>query len=650
MTVPHPTFALLLVLVTLFLLACGPTPSPTEPPTVAPIVAPTVFSEAIPVSQLGRTFAAPLSTGLTVPDIITNALDSLVEIRGDVGTGTGFIVSNDGRVITNRHVVESNSNLTVRLATGGVYNASIVEFHETLDLAMLAIVSEDGFTPIGMGNSDDVRLGEQVIILGFPLGAALGQEPTVTQGIISAKRPDVLQTDASVNPGNSGGPMLSGSGNVVGVVTARVEDDQGRSVVGIGFAIPINEVIRFLGDRVPPVDSTPLPTSTPMPTATPTPSPTPTFTPTPLPTSTPTPTPTPHPVTYCREWEALVLEWIKQGNNFNAYQYDEVPSHPNITLRDAGSFCIINFPLGRLSGFVTVGTGNGQLFPGSYRFVTHGGGERVDAGACTLEVNADDGYNPILMPYGEPFEFIFSTDHNRVRMVCTNGSYMYRIGELSKGIGNKIAKARAKYGLNGAIERLQLEGQEMELAVKQQTIDYEWISARPASMAGSAFSGERTKLYDLLTDGEHLGSFVGGRFQKDTARKALHSGVAVATNKRVIFIDKGIFGSTETMEMPYGSIESVTYSTGIMWAGLHIIGRGSSNYRIEDIQEKDSVPVFVAFVRARMEEATNPAPTAPPQQASPLDELERLASLVERGFLSREEFEAKKKVLLETIK
>ena len=166
-------------------------------------------------------------------------------------------------------------------------------------------------------------------------------------------------------------------------------------------------------------------------------------------------------------------------------------------------------------------------------------------------------------------------------------------------------------------------------------------------MSKGAFPGERKMLHDLLDGDEELGSMVGGRFQQDTDRHSLHSGLVVATNKRVVFLDKGIL-STETMGIRYPNIESLTNSTGLLRAGVHIIGSGSSDYRIEDIREKDSVPVFVAYVRTQMEAASQPAVTVENSaDQSPLDELERLAGLVDRGFLSREEFDTKKKQLLD---
>ena len=209
-------------------------------------------------------------------DVIEKALPSVVHVIAGSGSGTGFIVSENGLVVTNRHVVEGIRRVTVILATGEEFRGEVVQRHSVLDLAYVEIDSDRAFTPLAIGDSNDVRAGEAVIAIGYPLGEELGLEPTVSRGIVSAKRDDYLQTDASLNPGNSGGPLLDANGNVIGVITARVESTEtGRPVTGIGFAIPVNAVRQDLGalaasgsaSRTPPQPrcppSRPLPTSKP---------------------------------------------------------------------------------------------------------------------------------------------------------------------------------------------------------------------------------------------------------------------------------------------------------------------------------------------------------------------------------------------------
>ena len=254
---------------------------------------------------------------LPLPEMIQNALPSIAEILTSSGTGTGFIVHEDGLAITNRHVVEGNSSVDIRLASGERYRGTVINVHPSLDLAYIEIESSGRFKPLALGDSDEIRVGDTVIAIGFPLGSELGREAAVTTGIISAKRDDLgfLQTDASLNPGNSGGPLLDEYGCVVGVNTAGVgETNDGRVVTGINFAIPVNDLREALRGvpgipvcqvGAPPVPTaiaanpTPAPFPTPEvtqplpPTSTSTPAPTPTPAPAPAPTATPVPTPTP---------------------------------------------------------------------------------------------------------------------------------------------------------------------------------------------------------------------------------------------------------------------------------------------------------------------------------------------------------------------
>lgn len=162
--------------------------------------------------------------------------------------GTGIIVSKDGYVMTNNHVLESATAVSVVDSEGELYeDVSIIGRDPLNDVAFLKIKSDKDFTPATLGNSATIRTGQQVVAI----GNALGQySNTVTSGIISGTgRPitassgdgstesltDLIQTDASINPGNSGGPLVNMSGQVIGINTAIVEDAN-----GIGFAIPIN--------------------------------------------------------------------------------------------------------------------------------------------------------------------------------------------------------------------------------------------------------------------------------------------------------------------------------------------------------------------------------------------------------------------------
>ena len=272
--------ALLILGLLILLVAC-------REPESTPTLTPTPSSTTVPRSELATTFSEPIA------DVTENALPSVVHIIAGTSSGTGFIINEGGVVVTNKHVVGEAPVITIRLVDGTDYTGRVIERHPTLDIAYVSIDSTRTFTPVAIGNSDEVRVGQEVIAIGFPLGSNLGAEPTVSVGIISAKRESRLQTDASLNPGNSGGPLLDMSGKVIGVVVSRVEtDSSGRPISGIGFAIPINEVKAMLIDQDSPTGPVlPTPTAT----ATPKPTPTPRPTPTPAPTPTPTPRPTPTP-------------------------------------------------------------------------------------------------------------------------------------------------------------------------------------------------------------------------------------------------------------------------------------------------------------------------------------------------------------------
>ncbi|NLB87977.1 MAG: trypsin-like serine protease, partial [Syntrophomonadaceae bacterium] len=157
------------------------------------------------------------------------------------GIGTGFVICEDGYVITNQHVIDKADKITVNFNDEEKYDAKVVGQDYELDLAVLKIETNKKLTPLKLGDSDKTRVGEWVIAIGNPYGL----DHTVTAGLVSAKgRPinigdrvykNLIQTDAAINPGNSGGPLLNVKGEVIGINTAVNAQAQ-----GIGFAIPIN--------------------------------------------------------------------------------------------------------------------------------------------------------------------------------------------------------------------------------------------------------------------------------------------------------------------------------------------------------------------------------------------------------------------------
>jgi serine protease Do len=156
--------------------------------------------------------------------------------------GTGVIIDKEGFILTNNHVVEMADEIKVKLADEKEFLAKIIGRDQKTDLALIKIESDKPLSPLPLGDSDQLDVGEWVVAIGNPFG--LGN--TVTAGIVSAKYRQIgqssydnyIQTDASINPGNSGGPLLNTSGEVVGINTAIFSQSGGN--IGIGFAIPIN--------------------------------------------------------------------------------------------------------------------------------------------------------------------------------------------------------------------------------------------------------------------------------------------------------------------------------------------------------------------------------------------------------------------------
>jgi len=155
------------------------------------------------------------------------------------GAGSGVIISQDGYVLTNNHVVEGAKEVTVTLADKKEYQAKVVGRDPKTDLAVLKVKADKSFPAATLGDSDQLQVGEWVVAIGNPFGL----NNTVTCGIVSAKGrvigagpyDDFIQTDASINPGNSGGALLNMKGELVGINTAIIPQGQ-----GIGFAIPVN--------------------------------------------------------------------------------------------------------------------------------------------------------------------------------------------------------------------------------------------------------------------------------------------------------------------------------------------------------------------------------------------------------------------------
>ncbi|MBN1998802.1 trypsin-like peptidase domain-containing protein [candidate division KSB1 bacterium] len=175
--------------------------------------------------------------------------------------GSGFLFQNDGYILTNQHVIQNATEIIVTVAGGQQYMAKVVGEDIVTDVAVLKIEGKK-FPVVEFGNSDEVLIGEWSIALGNPFGLFdRSSSPIVTVGVISAKGQDfgrldnehiyenMLQTDAAINGGNSGGPLVNSDGNVIGMNTWIISGSETKSAnIGIGFAIPINRVNRIIND------------------------------------------------------------------------------------------------------------------------------------------------------------------------------------------------------------------------------------------------------------------------------------------------------------------------------------------------------------------------------------------------------------------
>ena len=173
------------------------------------------------------------------------------EKRQAMALGSGFIINSNGTVITNNHVIKGADDILVRVGGDRDYKAEVLGADPLSDIAVLKIISEEKFIPVDFGDSDQSRIGDWVIAIGNPFG--LGG--TVTAGIISARNRDIglsryedfIQTDASINQGNSGGPLFNMDGEVIGINTAIL----GQSgSIGIGFAIPSNSAEKVIDQLI----------------------------------------------------------------------------------------------------------------------------------------------------------------------------------------------------------------------------------------------------------------------------------------------------------------------------------------------------------------------------------------------------------------
>ena len=185
-------------------------------------------------------------TVITVYEKISPAIVAIeAQLKEGMSAGTGCIISPDGYILTGSHVVENYQDISVTTYKGQIYKAEFVaEMGKNKDLAIIKIHTKTPLPTVSFADSENVKVGQRVLAIGNPFGFS----NTLTQGIIS--RIDYVknrfQTDAAINPGCSGGPLLNLSGEVIGISQSIYNPDHNISNIGIGFAIPSNEAIKFI--------------------------------------------------------------------------------------------------------------------------------------------------------------------------------------------------------------------------------------------------------------------------------------------------------------------------------------------------------------------------------------------------------------------
>ncbi len=207
-------------------------------------------------------------TKMTMPEVYRAVIDSVVSINSSstktnifgqpvesAAAGSGFVITDDGYIVTNYHVVQSATSTEVTMYDGKSYTAQIIGGDEDYDIAVLKIDAKE-LTPVTLGDSEKINVGQAVAAIGNPLGELTF---SMSQGIVScANRAinvdgtpfNMIQVDCSVNPGNSGGPLVNEYGEVLGIVSAKYSTYSTTTVEGLGFAIPINDVSAMIREII----------------------------------------------------------------------------------------------------------------------------------------------------------------------------------------------------------------------------------------------------------------------------------------------------------------------------------------------------------------------------------------------------------------
>ena len=236
-----------LVLAVLLLCCVGISPAFAEQPQALTY---NTLQDKEPMSP-AEVYAATVNSTVGITTSVTTNIYGYETMAA--ASGSGFIVTSDGFVLTNYHVVENSSSITVTLYDGSSYEAELIGCDASNDIAVLKI-DDEGLSPVTFGNSDELVVGEEVLAIGNPLGELTF---SLTRGIISALNRDItlsgglrmrlIQTDCAINSGNSGGALFNMYGEVIGITNAKYSGSGSQaSVDNIGFAIPVNAVVNIV--------------------------------------------------------------------------------------------------------------------------------------------------------------------------------------------------------------------------------------------------------------------------------------------------------------------------------------------------------------------------------------------------------------------
>lgn len=239
-------------------------PTDFQQPGTNPVIDPDQTASTNPAGSAGQLVVKGDGTEMTPSEIYEKYVSAVVGIVTEgtttnvfgqpssyAASGTGFVVSTDGYIITNCHVIDGGSKFTVSFEDGRTFDAKLIGSDAANDVALLKIDAA-GLQTVVIGDSDEIRVGEDICAIGNPLGELTF---SLTKGVVSALNRVIttdddeanfmFQIDASVNSGNSGGPVFNSRGQVIGVVTAKYSSS---GVEGLGFALPINDVARIVNE------------------------------------------------------------------------------------------------------------------------------------------------------------------------------------------------------------------------------------------------------------------------------------------------------------------------------------------------------------------------------------------------------------------